>query len=444
MKTKTKSTVARRRVKRRQERVSHKKLRTLRSRKYARKTVRKVMRGGVFGDNKITAHVVYDAIPFMFRQPEKDPKESKSSINVPICVILIKPKSPLDEIYLFFNKNMTSQDITLTVKLLLGISDDKFELNPNIIYTPVSAESNPLSNCSSSTSKYTISIYSAGTVTECIKKKYVGHNYQGDIYEEEAEEATGLLWGSLGTKFVKLCGESSFSRTYCIETGTVDRKNDQELDKVTTVRHNITQGTIVNLNGTKIKEFLKKDGPDGFKGKILVSDGVLQNLYKDYYILKDETATVTDDEVNTKFGKDLEGKDENGGNAADPYETFKSKKIQLIRKKLEDTKKHNTYGLDIVTVNQLKTRPLRITKPIEMKGDTTLNNSIIHTLENKLESVVENERVLFTNLLKDWWTIEEEKALKETVDDVAKRKKARIDVCVDRPGSIDCLGENYM
>lgn len=47
---KTKSTVARRRVKRRQERVSHKKLRTLRSRKYARKTARtakKVMRGGL-------------------------------------------------------------------------------------------------------------------------------------------------------------------------------------------------------------------------------------------------------------------------------------------------------------------------------------------------------------------------------------------------------------
>jgi len=46
MKTKTKSTLARRRVKRRQDRVSHKKLRTLRSRKYARKTARKVMRGG--------------------------------------------------------------------------------------------------------------------------------------------------------------------------------------------------------------------------------------------------------------------------------------------------------------------------------------------------------------------------------------------------------------
>lgn len=51
MKTKTKSTVARRRVKRRQDRVSHKKLRTLRSRKYARKTARKVMRGG--GDEEV-------------------------------------------------------------------------------------------------------------------------------------------------------------------------------------------------------------------------------------------------------------------------------------------------------------------------------------------------------------------------------------------------------
>ena len=49
---KTKSTVARRRVKRRQDRVSHKKLRTLRSRKYARKTARKVIRGGG-GDEEV-------------------------------------------------------------------------------------------------------------------------------------------------------------------------------------------------------------------------------------------------------------------------------------------------------------------------------------------------------------------------------------------------------
>jgi len=56
-KTKTKSTVARRRVKRRQERVSHKKLRTLRSRKYARKTARKVMRKVMRGGGVINIYL---------------------------------------------------------------------------------------------------------------------------------------------------------------------------------------------------------------------------------------------------------------------------------------------------------------------------------------------------------------------------------------------------
>ena len=459
MKTKTKSTVARRRVKRRQERVSHKKLRTLRSRKYARKTVRKVMRGGgLFGENKnnkITTYVVYDEIPFIFREPEQEPE--LSSINVPICVILIKPKKPIDEIYLFFNQKMTSQDITLTVKLLLGISDDKFKLNPNI--TPVAAESNPLSNCSSWPVKYDISIYPAGTVTECIKTKLVGYNNQGDgIYQEEVEKATGLLWGSLGTTFVKLCGVESGlikkTRTYYIETGTFDP--NQELDEVTTVRHDIPEGAIKDLNVPEIKKFLEKDDAYGFKGKILDSDGVLQDLYKDYYTPKDETALVTDEDVNTKFGEDLEGKDKNGNDIKDDkgsvvrpwwkkaerYETFKSKKIQLIREKLEDTKQHNTYGLDESTVSELTKRPLRITKPIDIEINGIIVSSRISSIIINLEYQLKNS-VLFTNLLKGWWTIEEEKALKKTVDDVSTEKKQRIDVCMENPGSIDCHKENY-
>jgi len=63
MKTKTKSTVARRRVKRRQDRVSHKKLRTLRSRKYASKTARKVMRGGLFNAINKQIKVIARQIP---------------------------------------------------------------------------------------------------------------------------------------------------------------------------------------------------------------------------------------------------------------------------------------------------------------------------------------------------------------------------------------------
>lgn len=75
MKTKTKSTVVRRRVKRRQQRVSHKKFRTLRSGKYARKTARKVMRGGLLNSTEKSINikvgedrVVNEAFKLSFRR----------------------------------------------------------------------------------------------------------------------------------------------------------------------------------------------------------------------------------------------------------------------------------------------------------------------------------------------------------------------------------------
>ena len=74
MKTKMKISTERRRIKRRQERVSHKKLRMLRSRKYARKTAKKVMRGGIIGstDKKINVKtgglVVKEAFILSFRR----------------------------------------------------------------------------------------------------------------------------------------------------------------------------------------------------------------------------------------------------------------------------------------------------------------------------------------------------------------------------------------
>ena len=336
---------------------------------------------------------------------------------------------------------MTSEDIKLIVKLLLGISGD-FELNSEIAPTPVAAVSKP--PCYS----YTLSMSPTGTAYACIERIFQGHFYEGDKYGEEEVIPLSLLWGSLGTTFVKLGG--GLSMTYSIETGLMRQSNEQ-LDKVNTTHHKITQGKIVNSNGKKIKEFLKNDGPDGFKAKILASRGVLQDLYKDYFTPIIETVSVTtDEEVDTKFGKDLEGKDLEGKDITDtngnvvkpwnkdtePYETFKSRGITMIRERLDDTKKHNMYGLDQDTVTKLGDRPLRITEPIEMERDT-VNSSIIDTLE-------ETATVLFTNLSKNWWTKEEEKMLNGVVSAVLTEKKNRIDKC-----SIDyykktreCIGEN--
>jgi hypothetical protein len=232
---------------------------------------------------------------------------------------------------------------------------------------------------------------------------------------------------------------------YSSESGLMTRSNEQ-LDKVKTTRHNITQGKIVNSNGTKIKDFLKNDGQDGFKAKILASLGVLPDLYKDYFTPIIETVSVTtDEEVDTKFGKDLEGKDitDTEGNVvkpwdkdAEPYETFKSRGIKMIRERLDDTKKHNMYGLDQDTATKLKDRPLRITEPIEMERDT-VNSSIIDTLE-------ETATVLFTNLSKNWWTNVEEKILNGVVSAVLTEKTKRIDKCSIEyyKKTRECIGEN--
>ena len=137
MKTKTKSTVARRRVKSRQERVSHKKLRTLRSRKYARKTAKKVMRGGKMIDYEFEFEerypetnirksvgkdgygvLLYDEIPL------STPTEKAKVYRFPICVFFLK--SDTLDVYIFFNKNVTGDEITLTVKHFLGIDDANF------------------------------------------------------------------------------------------------------------------------------------------------------------------------------------------------------------------------------------------------------------------------------------------------------------------------------
>jgi len=206
---KTKSTVARRRVKRRQERVSHKKLRTLRSRKYARKTARKVMRGGgkgvVFGerhgsiaadyaddDDDEPEHsktnkgiqgfsaLLYDNIPLS--------TSSNKEYNIPICVFFIKKRYIVDDdVYIFFNKNVTADEIRLIVQHYLGVND--------IIISP---------------------------------------DIQIKSSDHSSEEKLDKLWGFLGDTFVKLSGCGT-RRNYCLETGVFS--NETPLFEITLQKH---------------------------------------------------------------------------------------------------------------------------------------------------------------------------------------------------------------
>ena len=79
-----------------------------------------------------TAYVLYDQIP----RPNEivDKTWNGSNIDVPICVIIFHPVDySLDNIYLFFNNEVKSEDILSMVKVLLGIKQDvDFSLKPPI------------------------------------------------------------------------------------------------------------------------------------------------------------------------------------------------------------------------------------------------------------------------------------------------------------------------
>ncbi len=249
MKTKTKSTVARRRVKRRQERVSHKKLRTLRSRKYARKTAKKVMRGGeriyefeeeISPQTNIRKSVgkdgygvlLYDEIP-LSTPPEKD-----KVYRFPICVFFLK--SDTLDVYIFFNKNVTGDEITLTVKHFLGIDDANFSIQPPI------------------------------TVS----------NDSDHIVEDEQSYST---WHFLGDTFVKLSKcESMFSMIrskYCLETG-VFQPRTALFEVATTTKHKMVIGDKdVKINMRDRDTTIGFLTSNDFRKKMRTS--VQPNLFKD-------------------------------------------------------------------------------------------------------------------------------------------------------------------
>jgi len=203
MKTKTKSTVARRRVKRRQERVSHKKLRTLRSRKYARKTAKKVMRGGE-AENDGYGVLLYDEIPLSYPMKQSGFVHPTDVYRFPICVFFVtKTRSTIYDVYIFFNNNVTGDEITLTVKHFLRIDDAK-----TLSIEPPIKDPNPSAHILDPRKEF--------------------------IYRS---------WHFLGDTFVKL---SICNSNYCLETGVF--KSGTPLFKVETTRHTMV---IVDEDGKK-------------------------------------------------------------------------------------------------------------------------------------------------------------------------------------------------
>lgn len=337
------------------------------------------------GTAYVSAYVLYDKIQSNFKYE----KNEKYFINVPICVIFIVPKTfSVDDIYLFFNKNMKADDIKLTVQLLLGI-------DPKLVF-----------------------------------------NLTPDIPTPSTDTINGSVLGTfISNTFVKLtsCGKLS-PKTFCLETGTLS--DNIELDKVNTTRYKIetTNTTYKSLNGQKIKEFLASSNPAGFTKKVLDSKEVLPNLYKNYFIkVSEEVPELSEDEINEYYGNDLEPKEEPWDKKdTETYDAFKERMKKYIREKILNARKHKTYGLDSNSVEILnKNRPLNITDPIVIKYLKLDAKQII-------ESIEYNCKIPFTDLLINWWVDKENEEVKQAKQYVDKRKRARTTPCVDMPTSTTC------
>jgi len=387
----TKGTLTKLRVKQRKRKFLSKnakrKTRAVKSMRKHRKSMKKwMMRGGFDNDDfvsyevkpktyTVTAHVLYDEIPWVNRRNNTD-----DNYYVPVCVIFVKPVRPLDEIYLVFNRKITAEDITLTVKLLLGIdAATEFQLKPPI------------------------------TIPETTSKSL------------------------LGDTFVKICRPGMLSLSYGIETGHYD--SNKQLDTVDTTKHEIIteDKKYKSLDGTKIKASLADAGGNGFKNRVLTSKGVLADLYKGYFISqKIPGESIDENEVGTLFGKDLEP-EQTPWDKTEPYEVFKKRMMALIRGELNDEKNHSTFGLDHETVERLnQTRPLNITKPMSITFQEGQNAGyIMKTIEGKTP-------FNYTLYSEEWWTILEGEYKKKMLEYVSEKKEARVNYCKDHPNSREC------
>jgi hypothetical protein len=354
--------------------------------------------------------VLYDSIPL------RDRKDT-GIINVPICVIFIAPnRIGINDIYLFFNKNASETDMTMAVKLLLGIKPEtEFTLNPPITTTtPAPAPT-----------------------------WYKTKQYQ-------------RLQGFLGNTLVKLtaCGLGKGGvNTYCIETGTFN--GDTELDKIKTTRHNIktTDKSYESLDTEKIKKFLADKSENGFKARVLDSKMVLPELYKKYFVLYDTNKPAVDEaEIEKLFGADIspEKPDWNLHNrypkeewTDESYPNFRRKMMDRIREAILDKKTQSRFGLRGEEVDKVKTRPLNITTSMPVEYEELEVQEIIQCISRIASSSRFTFNIDFTELWEDWMGELEEDDYKKSLDDVQKAKRGRIDPCVYRPESRDCQGAAF-
>jgi hypothetical protein len=209
------------------------------------------------GEETSQVYVLHDRIPL-----RSGGGGNGNRLRIPICIIVRKPNTPKDHIYIFFNRNMTNEEATLIVKLLLGITADEFTLDP------------PLGIEETKTEEY------------------------AQIRKEDFPDDINPI-------FVKLEGGLS---SYTIKTGTrkeIPTKNKIVLDELLTTTHKIKgQVKIVAGNGNAIANNFKKS-QESQESQESIEKNVLPNLYKSYWISVEKNNTYGLEKRQEPKGRDM-------------------------------------------------------------------------------------------------------------------------------------------
>ena len=299
-----------------------------------------------------TAYVLYDQIP----RPKEivDKTWNGSNIDVPICVIIFHPVDySLDNIYLFFNNEVKSEDILSMVKVLLGIKQDvKFSLNP-----PIKTKE--------------------GTCGDCFLKRTF-------VKLERCQSRTELLKQGKFPKLTYCVKSMDFNLWFDKDTTLVEeliraQYDISENDKIITeTKHEIVTSdeTYKDLNGKKIREQLEKSldprksffQESHFTKRVKESNACLPDLYKEFFKPKNLDEPKTEQDYFNRFYKEYytERENEKGlvSKTDESYDSYISKIKGMIVQDLQ--KRNQKYMIDSKSYEILeKDRPLRISRPFK-------------------------------------------------------------------------------
>ncbi len=210
---------------------------------------------------KNSVYVLYDSIKTHHNNKVSYSDSSDyKTLNIPICVIFFEPNLPKDNIYLFFHHDVTGPEITLAVKLLLGIEKGKpFELSPAIEFADTET-------------------YNWGEAGRTIFRNV------SSAQEFDLEGSPNQFMKLLGKRFVKLT-QCSLVSEYCIETGEFD--GSSVLNEVKTTKHEIKETKPGRWwDGNSVKKLLYKNEKGrrefGFADQVIKSNALLPDLYLTY------------------------------------------------------------------------------------------------------------------------------------------------------------------